>query len=412
MSDTSGAAGSLRFLHDRPVLPSPVVGQPPLPTATGVFNMASAKSGRTYRHRSGLIVAAVVLTSVLVLVLILSHWTGRGGNAAAGCEGASCPDRPASGAPATPEEPSPTAAAPRSPAVGQGDGRRPSRSPSHSPSPSGQAEQTRPCSSPATCAFPHAGNTGPTLRSYTRRDGDLSIRDHGAVISGLDLHGSLDIYANDVTVTNCRITSSNWWAVNLRPGYTNLKVTRCRISDVPGQGPDNGGSNYAISNMGNGAIEVGWNNISGFGNVLSMGHGNIHDNYIHDLSTFITDDGEWQHTDAVISGGGDDHGLDIRHNTLLNQTPVEQGATAAIGLFADNGIVSNTVVDRNWLAGGSYVLYGGGPGARDIRVTNNVFSTQYHPSGGRNGFVAAWNHDGPGNVWSGNVTSEGRPVVP
>jgi hypothetical protein len=269
-----------------------------------------------------------------------------------------------------------------------------------------------PCKSAQVCKFPHAGNTGPQGKTANRKSGNQSIRSDGAIISGWNLQGSLDIYANNVTVTNCTITSSNWWAVNLRPGFTGLKVTHCRISDNPGQGPDNGGSNYAVSNMGDGSIEVGWNDISGFGNVLSMGHGSIHDNFVHDLSTFVTQSGEWQHTDGVISNGADNGGLVIKHNTVLNDTPINKGATAAVGLYADDGPVRNTTVQDNWLAGGAYVLYGGAKGATNVKILDNVFSTQFHPKGGIYGFATAWDNGGSGNVWRNNRTSSGAVVQP
>ncbi|MFE9257683.1 hypothetical protein [Streptomyces sp. NPDC006879] len=242
--------------------------------------------------------------------------------------------------------------------------------------------------------------------------GNLSIKTDGKVIRGWDITGSLDIYANDVTIIDSKITSTNWWGVNLRPGYSGLRVLHTTITAVPGKGPDNGGVNYAVSNMGVSSIEVGWCNISVFGNALSMGQGYLHDNYVHDLVAFRNQSGEWQHTDAVISGGGNKGRLTIRRNTLLNSVPVDRGASASIGLFADTGVVSHVTIEGNWLAGGAYALYGGGSGANGIQVTDNVFSDQYHPHGGAYGAVAAWNPDGAGNLWSGNRMSDGTPVTP
>ncbi|MCU7726407.1 right-handed parallel beta-helix repeat-containing protein [Actinoplanes sp. KI2] len=271
---------------------------------------------------------------------------------------------------------------------------------------------TGPCASGPACGYPSAGSTGPRKAPSIRKSGNISITKKGQVLDGWNLAGSLDIYASNVTVTNCNITSRNWWGINLRPGFTGLVVTHCKITDTPGEGPDNGGSNYAISNMSDGSIEVGFNDISGFGNVLSMGHGTIHDNYVHNMSTFVTQSGEWQHTDSVISNGSDNGGLVVRHNTLLNESTIDKGATAAVGLFADNGPVRNTTVQDNWMAGGAYVLYGGGAGSSNVHVIDNVFSTQLHPKGGIYGFAAAWNRSGPGNVWSGNRTSDGVPIPP
>ncbi|WP_157597419.1 right-handed parallel beta-helix repeat-containing protein [Streptacidiphilus rugosus] len=271
---------------------------------------------------------------------------------------------------------------------------------------------TGPCSSPGACGFPSAATTGPRGTPGSRHSGDITVRTDGAVIDGWNLTGSLDIYANDVTVVDSSITSSNWWGVNLRSGYHGLRVLHSRITGVPGKGQDNGGEDYAVSNMGTSSVEVGWSDISVFGNALSMGQGNLHDNYVHDLAPFVNASGQWQHLDAVISDGGGSGLLVIRHNTLLNAAGVDRGASAAIGLYPDTGTVNNAVVDGNWIAGGSYALYGGGPGSTGVKVTNNVFSDMYHPSCGYYGNVAYWNAGGAGNVWAANTTSDGKPVTP
>ncbi|MFE2283475.1 hypothetical protein ACFXDJ_04790 [Streptomyces sp. NPDC059443] len=315
------------------------------------------------------------------------------------------PDPSPSADPSASDSPSPSASSP-------------SPSPSATPSPgssgsgSGSPAPGSACSSPGACGFPDARTTGPRIALERHDTGNMSVKTDGMVIKGWDIHGSLDIYADDVTVIDSKITSANWWGINLRPGFKGLRVLHTTITAVPGKGPDNGGVDYAISNMGDSSVEVGWCDVSVFGNALSMGQGNLHDNYVHDIAAFRNQGGEWQHTDAVISGGGNKGRLTIRHNTLLNSVAVDRGASAALGLFADTGSVSSVTVDSNWLAGGAYALYGGGPGATGIQVTDNVFSTQYHPGGGVYGPVAAWNSGGAGNVWSGNRMSDGRPVVP
>lgn len=268
------------------------------------------------------------------------------------------------------------------------------------------------CSSPGACGFPDARTTGPRVPLTPHKTGYKAVRTDGMVIRGWDITGSLDIYANDVTVIDTKITSDNWWGVNLRPGYHGLRILHSTITAVPGKGPDNGGVDYAVSNMGTSSIEVGWCDVSVFGDALAMGQGNLHDNYVHDIAPFVNKGGEWQHTNAVISSGGNDGQLVIRHNTLLNPTSLKQGASGSIGLFADSGVVRNVTVDGNWIAGGAYALYGGDTGATGIKVTNNVFSTEYHPASGGYGPVAHWNAEGAGNVWRNNRMSDGRPVTP
>ncbi|MFE9438985.1 hypothetical protein ACFYO2_08255 [Streptomyces sp. NPDC006602] len=297
--------------------------------------------------------------------------------------------------------------------------------PATSPSPTGKPTSTAgagsasaappakaACASPGACGFPDATTTGPRIPLKPHKTGYMAVRTNGLVIRGWDITGSLDIYANDVTVIDTKITSDSWWGVNLRPGYSGLRVLHSTITAVPGKGPDNGGVDYAVSNMGGSSVEVGWCDVSVFGDALSMGQGNIHDNYVHDIVPFVNLGGEWQHTNAVISGGGNTGHLIIRHNTLLNATSLKQGASGSIGLFADTGVVRNVTVDHNWIAGGAYALYGGDTGATGIKVTDNIFSTQYHPSSGGYGVVAHWNASGAGNVWRNNLMSDGRPIHP
>ena len=67
--------------------------------------------------------------------------------------------------------------------------------------------------------FPDATDTGVqagvTLKAY---NGDLIINTPGAVISGLDIHGSVIINADNVTLINCRITSSDYFIVSVGGG--------------------------------------------------------------------------------------------------------------------------------------------------------------------------------------------------
>lgn len=275
---------------------------------------------------------------------------------------------------------------------------------SASPAPAG------PCQSPAACGFPTAASTGPGATRLTAHSGNLEIRRDGEVVDGWDLTGSLDVYANDVTIVDSRIDSADWWAVNLRPGHTGLRILHSLLTGTPGAGPDNGGEDYAVSDMGAGSIEVGWDDVSVFADALSMGNGYIHDDYVHDLVPFIDRAGIYAHMDAVISDGDDRLGLLIRHNTLINSAPLNHGPTSAVGLLPNTGPIADTSVEDNWLAGGSYALYAGGARASDVVVIGNVFSTQITKYSGYYGVVADWNAEGKGNVWSDNRYSDGAVI--
>lgn len=234
-----------------------------------------------------------------------------------------------------------------------------------------------------------------------------NITKSGTVIDGVNLSGSIDVWANDVTIENSVINARSWWGINLRAGYTGLKVLHDTIVGVPGQGPDNGAEDYGVSSSG-GTVEVGWSDVSQFGDAISLGTGNIHDNYVHNLVSFIpAGSSSYNHDDALISDGGS--GLTVVHNTMLDQFTPQKGASASIGLFDDDGPVTNVTVSDNYIAGGAYALYpGGGGSSRNLTITDNVFSTIYWSGSGFYGPVASsyW-HSGSGNTWSGNTWADG-----
>jgi hypothetical protein len=233
------------------------------------------------------------------------------------------------------------------------------------------------------------------------------ITKSGTVLNGIELTGSLDVWADNVTIENSLIRARSWWGINLRRGYHGLRVLHCTIVGLPGQGPDNGQEDYGVSASGS-YTEVGWSDISGFADAISLGNGYVHDNYVHDLRSFVSaGSSSYNHDDAFISDGS--MNLIIRHNTFLNQVSPEKGASGSIGLYHDAGIQINVTVADNFIAGGSYALYpGGGPSSRNVHIIGNVFSSMYWPNCGFYGPVATpyW-HFGQGNTWSGNTWADG-----
>ena len=87
------------------------------------------------------------------------------------------------------------------------------------------------------------------------------IHKSGTVLKGIELTGSVDVWANNVTIENSVIYARSWWGINLRHGYHGLRVLHCTIIGLPGQGPDNGAEDYGVSSSGS-YIEVGWSNLS------------------------------------------------------------------------------------------------------------------------------------------------------
>ena len=262
-------------------------------------------------------------------------------------------------------------------------------------------------SPPPSSGMPNATNTGvpagTTLRAMSSSSCQWVVTQDNTVVDGVDLAGCIDVEANNVTIQNSRITSNTWWGIKYgasKPNITGLRVLHDTIQSVPGQGPDAGGYDYGISELGNGTMEVGYSNISGFKDGVDIDTGSLHDNYIHDLSQF-----SGAHTqDVYVWCGGE--GIILQHNTLINQTAVAF-STAAVYIAPDCGHQDDVLVTGNLLAGGALTVYGGDSTAANIRVVNNLFSTQIYSDSGFYGPVGYWWSANSGNVWSGNVWADG-----
>ena len=281
----------------------------------------------------------------------------------------------------------------------------------------------------ASCGFPTARNTGwasagtNSLKNVTSPGPtgqgsaySTEIRTNGAVISGINLTGSLDVYANNVTIKNCKITTRNWFGINQRNGYHGLKIFNCTIIGVPGKGLDHGGEDYGISDDG-GQMEVAHNNIYGFGEGITSGEGYFHDNYVHSLQSYIPlGSHSYQHTNALIDSGGS--GIRVVHNTFLNWMPPRAGGSSSLMLAYDRR-PSPTRRSRTtgWPAGRTASTRAGSPGRRtsSSRATSSAPSSS--PGAGSTGSMPSthW-HYGNGDVWSQNVWANGRnagrPVNP
>jgi hypothetical protein len=260
------------------------------------------------------------------------------------------------------------------------------------------------------CGFPNASTTGvPSGTKLVDQTASMAtglvITQDNTVIDGLNLNGWIDVEANNVTIKNSVITSNNWWGINYgrsKSDATGLRLLHNKITSTPGKGPDNGGYDYAVNQNGTGSIESAYNDISGFKDGTTIAtNANIHDNYIHDLSQF-----SGAHTQGmyVYSGAAP---VTIENNTIVNQTGSSY-TTAAIYIAPDSANHNNVTVKNNWLAGGAFTLYGGDTNAKNIKVSNNFFSTEiFSPNGSLYGPIGYWFPNNSGNTWSGNMWANG-----
>jgi len=146
----------------------------------------------------------------------------------------------------------------------------------------------------------------------------------------------------------------------------------------------------------------------------------VTDSWLHDQ---YNPAGKSYHNQAFLTNGGSN--MVLRHNTLhctplLNST--DGGCTADVSLFGDFDPVTNVTVDNNLLKANnssiSYCAYGGYepskayPIATNIKYTNNVFERGANGKCGVYGPVTSFQTGASGNIWSGNVFTDGTVIKP
>ncbi|WP_253706016.1 Ig-like domain-containing protein [Bradyrhizobium sp. WD16] len=210
--------------------------------------------------------------------------------------------------------------------------------------------------------MPDSTNTGVSSGITLTPSGDLIITQAGAVISGLNIQGTVYIAAPNVTLVDCKITAASFGVVQIAQGVTGAVVQNCEINGV---GSGNDGSN-GISGQG---TFIG-NNIYNVENGINVtGASVIKDNYIHDLQASGS-----PHYDGIQIDGGVSN-VTISHNTVINS----HDQTSAIMIDNYWGPIANISVDGNLLVGGGYTAYTdagfSGGSVSGVSFTNNHMVT-------------------------------------
>jgi hypothetical protein len=262
--------------------------------------------------------------------------------------------------------------------------------------------------------FPDATNTGPAPGTvFQDFSGVYEVQDDNVVLNGLRVTGSIIVHGDNVTIQNCEVDATGQiWGI-LADG-AGVIVTHCHVYGVPS--PTNYEGTHVLTGV-DGVAELAYSNIHGVENAVGGGTNHIHDNYLHDFANWFVHD---NHTDGVQTyGSAGAGGLRVVHNTIIaietggDFTPTNyQGASSAVALSED---MHDLTIANNYLAGGSYTLYGpsqAGASPANVHVTSNRFSTAYYPNCGAFGTHTGFAGNAPGFQWSGNVWHEsGLPVA-
>ncbi len=263
---------------------------------------------------------------------------------------------------------------------------------------------------------PSAANTGwePTGVSLTQYTGSTTITTDGTVIDGKDIRGTLEIRADDVTISRSRIESGAGQSYVLvqQSGADGLRVTDTEVTNRPGQIADR-----AIASLGTGMILTRVY-VHGTQRGIQTGNGTVvQDSYADD---FLNDSSN--HATAVMALGGTSH-VHLTNNTFGCGTGE---CSAAMSVYPQNdfgGPNDDWTISGNLFNGGSYCVYLGYSPAdgespnTNMRMTNNYFGTKYDAECGVFGPVGSWGGS-PTDVWRGNTwyapgsPVDGQPVNP
>ena len=234
--------------------------------------------------------------------------------------------------------------------------------------------------------FPDESSTGAKGELETYR-GDQEISEEGAVIANVEIQGRLTVRANNVTIRNVRLTSSDYWAI-LNYGANTLIEDSTLTGSAETQA--------SIGDIDGGSFVGRRLNISGAADGVKMAaNSKLYDSYVHDLATF-----DGAHNDGIEMSNAIN--AEVVHNTILNAN--SQTSAIFLGDYV-GGVDANVLVKDNLLAGGGYTIYGGAPELKGARVLDNRISTRYFPQGGGYGPLSYWSSTG--NSWSGNLWADG-----
>ena len=306
--------------------------------------------------------------------------------------------------------------------------------------------------SPGACGYPDPadGTVGVPAGTQLTASGSLVVKTAGTVIKDLNVSGSIEVSANNVTIEDTKVTVGGGGC-----GYMNLcgnsditidsGVTGTQlVDDTLTNAADGTTVQDAVYNYGGSATTAeglyvysqtdpavttvdsceGENNVPGGGVAGSWwGAGTISDSYFT-AGLYIA----CAHVDVIYYPAGSAALLNVQHDTLLN--PTEQTSEILADDSQGGSGNPNLVVNGSFLAGGGYAIYGDGhgTGAGTNTITNNMFgrciTSQYEATDGSGAHLCTAGKDADGYfpnggsygiaddmtttfTWTGNVWDNG-----
>ena len=280
-------------------------------------------------------------------------------------------------------------------------------------------------SSPHSCGYPDPSNTGVPAGVPLGASGSLTITQPGTVVSGLQVTGTIDVEASNVTIENTRVIQNTSCgptnacgnsAIEVESGLSGVVIRNVETASLPGDTCEhdirNTGSSVTIERAYLHACDS---------NVYAVGPTLLKDSFgIAEIA---------MSNDHIENIYFNETSFTAIHDTLLN--PVDQTAV----IFGNSGggddvtnCSNQLTVLESLLAGGGYTLYpcahAAQAGTSSLKVEGNHFARcvsaeGYEPDGGTHPCVGgadssgyykksgsygvAFNYFSPVSTWRGNV---------
>lgn len=217
----------------------------------------------------------------------------------------------------------------------------------------------------------------------------------GQVFQNVSLdHCAIEVAAPNVIIRNIKIgqTDPELWAIRLLNNATGVQITDVECF---GYGRTTASVQYCVYLNDGASVTITRANLHLCADCVQGEHVVMTESWLHDFANIPG----VSHVDGFQCNSTCE-GTRIIHN-LIN---VDQDQTGAVSLFQDFGIPRDVTIERNWLIGAGWTIYGGA-GTKGtpnfIRILNNIVDR------GQFGWLAYWNPNGLGNQCTGNRSSAG-----
>ena len=244
--------------------------------------------------------------------------------------------------------------------------------------------------------FPDATTTGvPTGTVLTPSSGfDTSV--DGQIIEDLDITGNtrVDVRHNNVIIRRCKITTTDFYAIEISNGVTGVLVEDCELSGGIAASVLTTGANTFRRINAHGSQEDAFK-VAGDGNT-------IEDCWIHDFNIDYDAD-PYVHHDCIQMGNYSN--CTFSGNRL--DGPVNS-ATSAMILKSDWGAIDNINITNNRFSGGSFMLFiipGNFGVPTNVTATGNVFER------GSSLYGAIDIDPSPTSTWTNNTYHDGEVIT-